>query len=1161
MLTAILLIALPLLAQLPTGTILGVVKDTSGAVIPGATVTIRNMDTGMTRTATTGNDGEYRVPALAVGTYEVRAEHAGFETEIQRGLTLNVSEEVVVNAELKIGTTQQEVMVTGEAPLVNTTSSVLGGLVSETKLADLPLNGRNYADLALLQTGIAEDRNEDSEGVGGNSGTWYSSNGAPPRSNNYILDGAQLSNLYGGNSSNGSGTTLGVDGIQEYKLLTNSFSAEYGQTMGSQMAMVSKGGTNQWHGDGFEYFRNSGLDARNFFDYSYQTPGAPRLPTFQRNNFGGSFGGPIKKDNTFFYAVYEGLRLHYGTTAFVSPDIPAACFNEVKAGQAAHANPIMVDDLCTQNGLKVPVAPPMIPLLFQFTPPNLNIPADGSGGDLAFSFNSPTSVNYGQIRVDHTFSAKDSIFVRYTVDQNDELITSGGSQANAGASFPNFYSATPGRDQFLSVGENHIFSQSLLNAVRLSGSRTDQLSSDAYGPSGPPTGPTVSFTKDCGGNFCPVGDITVGNVPTLGSDTQLPNLDIQNIITLGEDLYWTKGKHALKFGVLLDRYELGLTVGAAAIGSISFNDYSDFLQGIPASYLSLSPTSSTWRHYTFWTVGVYGQDDYRVNSRLTLNLGLRYEIYTAPNERNNRGSNFINFATASNPPKTSDLTNNQIINNASLRNIEPRFGFAYDLTGNGKMSLRGAFGIFYDIANIGSVFQQSAQGTPPISVRNTFNPQDLSVGGQAQTQYLYGGNPGGPFVAPFLSYPAAGSAGLRLVDYQNASPHILQYNLTLDRQLPKGIGLTVSYVGSRGIDLWYTGQVNYFSPTAFTAGGAPIFQPYLCAGVASVINSSGCKANPAFQRLNPNYGSGTFSGTGSESWYNSLQLSVVKRLSAGLEFQAAYTYSHSLDTTSGQMSGGDCRSSGEDGVTYSGQLVVDKGPSCSDLTHNVHFNLLYHFPDPKMNGFGEKLLNGWWMGNIVTVESGLPFNPILSNLRSFGGSSADRPMQNTPAWIAANPCTSLPGQPPVGINPCAYIPIPFDSSKVITGDPNQWFNPAMFSLQPVGQFGTGTRGMLRGPGLGNWDFSLAKDTPLRSLGERGSVEFRAEFFNFLNRANFGQIPVSSGKIFKGSTSINSATGFVDGPFSEKPAGYGSGGAISSTSTTSRQIQLALKFIF
>jgi len=822
------------------------------------------------------------------------------------------------------------------------------------------------------------------------------------------------------------------------------------------------------------------------------------------------------------------------------------------------------DTAANQAGVGVTVNPAMINLVNVFTPPNLNIPGAGpvgintDGGDLAFTFNSPTSVNYGQIRVDHTFSSKDSAFVRYTIDENTELITSGGSQANAGASFPNFLSSTPARDQFISIGENHIFSQALLNTTRLSASRTNQDSEDAYGPNGLISGPTTSFTKDCGGTFCPVGDITVGNVPTLGSDTQLPNIEKQNIYTVSEDVYWTRGKHALKFGVLVDRYELGVTVGADAIGSITFNDMSDMLQGIPSGYSSLTATSNTNRHFTFWTIGEYAQDDYRVNSRLTLNLGLRYEIFTAPNELNGHGSNFLNFATAHNPPLPSELTQNKIINNPSLRNVEPRVGFAYDVTGNGKMSVRGAFGIFYDIANIGSVFQQSLQGTPPTSQRNNYTPLNADVvpGGAAQCQYLYGGPTcSGPVVAPILTYPGAGSAGLRLVDYTNRSPHILQYNLTLDRQLPKGIGLTLSYVGSRGIDLWYTGQVNYYPDTALNATGGPIWQPYICDGAPSVFkdkngncpDGTAAASNPAFHRLNPLYGSGTFSGTGSESWFNSFQASVVKNLSRGLEFQAAYTYSRSLDTTSGQMSGGDCRSSGEDGVTWS-NLIIDKGPSCSDITHNVHFNMLYHFADPKFsNGFAEKMLSGWWTGSIVSIESGLPFSPI-EGARSYGAASADRPMQNTAAWIAANPCIAGTVAGQAGY--CAYTPIPFNSKTVITGDPNNWYNTAMFSMQPIGQLGTGTRGMLRGPGLGNWDFSLAKDTSVHALGEKGNVEFRAEFFNFLNRANYGQIPTSSGKIFSGKATDLS-------PFSETP----NQAVIASTSTSSRQIQFGLKLIF
>jgi hypothetical protein len=1132
-----LLIAGPVFAQLPTGTILGVVKDSSGAVIPGVTITIRNTDTDHTRTAVTGADGTYRVPALAVGHYEVKAEHGGFQTEAQQGLMLNVSEDVVVNPVLKVGTTQQEVFVTEVAPLVNTTSSSLGGLVDENKLSNLPLNGRNYADLALLQAGVAEDRNEDSEGT--TAGTWYSSNGAPPRSNNYILDGAPLVNLYGGSSAGATGSTLGVDGIQEYKLITNSFTAEYGQTMGSQMVMVSKGGSNQFHGDVFEYFRNSALDARNYFD-------TPKIPEFRRNQFGGSFGGPIKRDKSFFYAVYEGLRLLYGTTSIVQT-FNQACFNEVATQQKAGTNPITVNAACLDDGSTVNTAtvqPVMIPLLNLFPAPNQS-PA--AGLDVyRFSFPSPTSVNYGQIRLDHNFSDKDSMFGRYTIDNAYQLTTAGGTQASIGASFPDFLSAVPGRDQFLTLAENHVFSSALLNSVRLSYSRTNQANVDGYGAQGLISGPMYSFTKT-NGKYNPIGNININTfTQTYGSDSQLPNTDIQDIYTLSDDVYYTKGKHALKFGFLLNRYQLGLNVGADAIGTINFNDVASFLLGAPQSYQSLSSTSNTNRDFIYWSVGMYAQDDFRATQRLTLNLGLRYEFYTSPRETNGRGGNFRDAYTPQWANDTVPTTTN-IIDNSSLKDFEPRVGFAWDVFGDGKTSLRGGFGIFYDIGNIGSIFQQSAQATPPISVRSSLSfPDDAT----AEATYLP--------TAPLLFYPTTGlnTAGLRLVSYQTRPAHMLQYNLTGDRQLPKSIALSLSYVGSRGIDLWHTTEANPILPTAFI-GNQPVWQPYLCGGVASVLNTGGCGQNPAYHRVNQNFASGTISAPGSESWYNSLQAVVTKNVSNGLEFQAAYTWARSIDTTSGQMSGGDCRSDGIDQYPYGGvpqPLIFAKGPSCSDVQNNFHVNVLYHLPDPHMNGISEKALSGWLMGNIVSLESGLPFN-LVTGLRSNSGfmnSGPDYPNVNTAASIAAaGPCTSQPGQPAAGSNPCAYTPIPYNKNTVITGNPNQWVNPAMFSLPPTGMLGNEQRGLLRGPHLYNWDFSLVKDTAVKALGEAGNVEFRAEFFNIMNHPNFGQIPVQH--TFPGKPQDI-------GSFSEAPSAGGSA-VISSSANSSRQIQLALKLIF
>src|SRR5437667_470705 len=378
------------MSQLPTGTILGGVKDSSGAVIPGASITAKNTETGFTRAGVSAEDGSYRLSALPVGGYEVRVELPGFRTEVRSGLTLTVAQEAVVNFTLQAGAVEQTVVVTEDAPLVNTTSGSLGGLVDEKKVAELPLNGRNYIDLTLQMPGITQQRNL---GVAASTvGTWFSSNGAPLRSNTYLLDGAIMTNLTNGTSAAQDGSTLGLEGIREYRVITNSFSAEYGMTMGSQVTMVTKGGTNTLHGSLFEYFRNSALDARNFFDYKTAASNR-RLPAFTRNQFGGSLGGPIKKDKTFFFGVYEVLRQRLGVTT-VSNVMSAACN-------------VTTNNPCVAGGN---VAPMVRPLLDLFPLPNL------PGDKFTFPFTQPTRDDYGQGRVDQIFSSADSLFGRYTIN-------------------------------------------------------------------------------------------------------------------------------------------------------------------------------------------------------------------------------------------------------------------------------------------------------------------------------------------------------------------------------------------------------------------------------------------------------------------------------------------------------------------------------------------------------------------------------------------------------------------------------------------------------------------------------------------------------------------------------------------------------------------------
>src|SRR5438552_13119497 len=436
----LLLVTVAAAAQQNTGTILGVVKDSSGAVVPGASITILNEETSLTRTVTTGEYGTFRAPALPVGRYTLRVELAGFRTQAQRGLILEVAQELVVNPTLEVSTvTQQEVVVSAEAPLVNTTSSALGSVVNERSMSDLPLNGRNYVDLTMLQPGVSQQTLATTGGGATASGTWFSANGAPVRSNNFTLDGAPMMNAAAAATASEAGTTLGVDGIREYKVVTSAFSAEYGMVMGSQTVMVSKNGTNLWHGDVFEYMRNSALDARNFFDYRTSS-GGRRLPLFQRNSFGGSFGGPIKKDKTFFYGVYEGLRQNLGVTVLDNV-LPAACHQLVNPGTSntTLANPAGCAPALTSSTVVPQVIQPFLDLY-----PVPNLPAN----QFTFPSSSTQREDYGQIRVDQNFSAADSYFGRYTVDDGELNNATNNIRALAsGAAFPGIRTLGASRNQ------------------------------------------------------------------------------------------------------------------------------------------------------------------------------------------------------------------------------------------------------------------------------------------------------------------------------------------------------------------------------------------------------------------------------------------------------------------------------------------------------------------------------------------------------------------------------------------------------------------------------------------------------------------------------------------------------------------------------------------
>jgi len=1117
------LLAVPAFAQLPTGTILGVVKDASGAAVPNTSVTIANVDTGAVRSVMTNESGEYRVPELPVGRYEVRAEHAGFKKVAHTGITLEVTQQAVVDLNLEVGTSEQEVTVTGEISLVNTQDATLGGLVTETSMKDLPLNGRNYVDLTLLQPGVTKDKNigNSATGGGGGFGTTFSVNGAPDRSNNFTLDGAVLQNQFARNPSSEGGTTLGVEGIKEYRVITTNFQAEYGVTMGSQTVMVSANGTNQFHGDVFYFMRNAALDAKNFFD----VPGAP-TPQFQRHNFGGTFGGPIIKDKTFVFVVYEGLRQNQGVTNRLN--VPS-----LGCRVAAGATITQGFDYATQcpelNGTSATMDAGIQPFVALYPMPNL--PAPGvcaSVTDLpcqppqyGYASTSTAHESFGQIRLDHNFSNSDSFFTRFTID--DDALNNAPSQ-NA----PYFRSGTNQRNQYVTLSETHIFSPQLLNTARFSFSRTKFASVGVN--AGLPANPSIvpGF---------PVGEIQDGSYDQLGP-VEPQSYGTQNIYALSDDINFTMGKHSFKFGTQLMRWNEGTQAANSQNGFLNFNTPDQLFAATP-SLVEFEPlTANENRDYLYNTLAFYGQDDWRMSSHVTWNLGLRYEFMTTPAEKNGRSSRLLNDLT-------DPFTIGPTLKNNTLHDFSPRIGVAWDVFGNGRTAVRAGFGIYYDVGNIGTTLKQDSIGNPPFA-----GLTDIFSSGTTHVTL--------PLTPAILNTQS--NITPQFVEYDSKSPYMIQYNLSIQQQLPWGVGLGLAYVGNRGVHLFTIRDSNPVVPTSFGPCGDPASQ---CVNGKVPFWDMG---SPNYHPINPNMPSTIEIATGADSNYNGMQVVVNKRVSHGLEFQVAYTFSKVLDDTQGQANVADCFTSFGLQGTYPLDQGVDKGPACFDSTHNLEASVVYHLPAfGPTGGFVSKVSNGWWFSSIVSKQSGYPVTPLVFANRSLSGvlqGQADWVVENTPALLAAYPCTSQPGQTPAGNNPCAYTPIVFNPKTVVTGNINSYFNADMFSMAPefpspegggnfVGQLGNAGRNILRGPGSSNWNFSLVKDTKLKFLGEGGAVQFRAEFFNVLNHPTF-KFGFLAPILFSGQPSDL-------GPFSELPRSTGS--QIRTTDGDPRQVQFAVKIMF
>ena len=1010
-------------------TVLGTVTDSAGAVVPNAPVRVKNVATGQTQQVATDAQGRYTIADLPIGNYEGQASAPGFQTTVRRGITLTVGAQAVVDFSLSVGQAQQTVTVQGEVSVVDTVSTAVSSYVEQKQINDLPLNGRNFTDLVALVPGVAAGAQIGNGGANLLYGVEsnFSVSGARAEGQAYLLDSTNIQGFWNHGSGSGVlGTTLGIEAIAEFSVLTNTYSAQFGGN-GAVVNAVSKSGTNGLHGSAYEFLRNSALDARNFFD------GAK--PPFRQNQFGGSLGGPIKKEKLFFFANDEELRKALGQTVVaLVPD--------------ANAHNGIV------NGVSVPINPAIAPILALYPLPTS--PAGPGVGSIREVDTITGNENYLLARIDYTPSTRDSLFVRYVRDYGDITQPFLGSPLP-----PRWPEVGSTRNQFATIEYRRVVSPSMVNLLRFSFTRTRETDVQAR----PDQTPALDFFPERHQN----GGVNITGLSSIGTSIFAPLLEVQNKFPLADDVFWNHGAHALRFGASFDRVQSNFQQQGWWGGFYTFPSLTNFLQGSPSLFQGPEPgLTDSYRDFREIELDGYIHDEWKALPKLTVNIGVRYEFVSDPT------TNVHQLNAILNPPfGTFTRVPNVFASNPALKNIDPRFGLAYDPFADHKTAIRVGFGLFYD----------------PIRART------YASGYYFNPPYALAFAPLPAFPNPFPGAlpPPAQLVG---VDYHpNHTPHLYQWNFNIQRQLFESTTLTVGYVGTRGLHLYGARDVNPVLPRV--VDGVPVFG--VPKGTAAAP-ASGIISNP---RLNPAASAESSEAPVADSNYHSLQVGLNRRFAHGVQGQLSYTWSKCLDDASGTYGL-------EGGIPWSNPLngSFDHGRCLFDRPQVFRLSGVYALP------FKQNILvKGWQMSGGVTAQSGSPWN-VTVGFDQAGDvvAGSERPNLVMPA------------------------------DQIMQHSVTQWANPAGFGLPAPGTFGNLQRDFLWGPGTVDLDYAVMKETQIK---EQLRLQFRAEFFNLLNHANFA-LPIA-------------------GAFAQTPNGGGvpnpTFGKITATTTASRQIQFALKILF
>jgi len=1047
-----------------TGLISGTVQDQSGAVVAGANVTAQNPATNFSRTTTSATNGAYRFDQLPVGTYTISTEAAGFKKSVTPQVALSVNDALTLDIKLEVGQVSETVTISEAPSAVNTETSVLGKTVDNRTLNDLPIlsgaGGRNPLALAPLQAGVMP---------AGQVGP-FSVNGQRAQSNNFLLDGGDSNDLAINvpDAVNG----FSPDALQEFRILTNTYSADFGRNSGAVVALISKAGTNEYHGNLFEFFRNRALNATPFFNNSSANFVGLRKPQFNVNEFGGTIGGPLPlphfgeggpaiisgKDKTFFFFSYLGFRRRQGVSQ------SATVFTNAQR------------NFITANG--TPEAKALLAL----------VPPANSGSTLFSSASNSLDRDQFSIRGDHRFSDNNTMFV--TFFNEDQTFTD--PYAFGGSTVPGF--GTTGNLRFtnLIASDFYTFSPKTVNEFRFSWHQRDTLSVVPVNKTSPADlGIEGVIPDDPGAAGPPRIDITGGI--SFGNTIQGPQGRDDNTFQYVDNISHNRGNHHFKFGGEYRSYFQNQTFDFINSGLYQFlgaftgDPIEEFALGLPTVYIQNSAGTPRYetQNYTLFV-----QDDWKVRSNLTLNLGLRYELDKPLVDSEDRVNTFragqqsTIFPTAPRGlvfPGDAGITRSTY--QTDKNNFGPRVGFAWDVLGNAKLSLRAGFGVYYDTVISETTLQFLT--APPFAIQpavvcttidNPFANVDPGCGGSPIPQPFpfHPAKPGEPF-----KFSDLGTIGLTINDPDFKTPYSTQYNMNVQWEFRKNYLLEVGYVGTTGVNLLTRREINpgLLLPGANTTN----------TDIRRVFNQ-GNPQNAAFGGAV--FGSITNQETSAHSSYNSLQATVSHRFSDGFYFQNAYTWSHCIDNSSGLRSN-----------TRFNDPRADRGNCDQDIRQRNVLSYIYELPMFKdQRGFAGKILGGWQVSGVTTLQTGTPFNITEPTDRSLTGAGSDRP-----DFIGTGTVTFLDPR----------------NTDTANGGPNRFFNGtgggtgsaatnpffrrvgtsnAATLLNGAGRFGSFGRNVFHGPGTVNFDFTMIKRT---RIGENKIIEFRSELFNVFNHANFG----------------------------------------------------------